>query len=220
MSIDRYVPLPEATLNILRSYWKLHRNPAWIFPRLGHSGKEGPTAQIPMNKGSVQSALRRILKQLKMKKAALLSAIPADVWSIDWNVNCQPAGSSRHSVRYLAPYVFKVAISNRRIIKLKNRNSNRWRIISLDVMEFLRRFLQHALPTGFMKVRYYGFLNPASSVPLNKIRTLIELAYGFEITCRKPALALDPPPICPHCGGKLIYLYSVLPFMMVPARPG
>jgi integrase/recombinase XerD len=65
---DRYVPLPEATLNILRSYWKLHRNPVWIFPRLGHSGKEGPTAQIPMDKGSVQGALRRVLKQLKLKK--------------------------------------------------------------------------------------------------------------------------------------------------------
>ena len=65
---DRYVPLPEQTLNILRTYWKLHRNPVWIFPRLGHSGKEGPTAQIPMNKGSVQGALGRVLKQLKLQK--------------------------------------------------------------------------------------------------------------------------------------------------------
>ena len=65
---DRYVPLPEATLNILRSYWKTHRNPVWIFPRLGRSGKEGSTAQSPMNKGSVQGALRRVLKQLKVTK--------------------------------------------------------------------------------------------------------------------------------------------------------
>ena len=65
---DRYVPLPQATLAILRSYWKLHRNPVWIFPRLGHSGKEGPAAQTPMNKGSVQGALGRVLKQLKIKK--------------------------------------------------------------------------------------------------------------------------------------------------------
>jgi len=65
---DRYVPLPEATLDILRCYWKLHRNPAWIFPRLGRSGKEGPTATIPMNKSSVQGALRRVLKQLNFKK--------------------------------------------------------------------------------------------------------------------------------------------------------
>jgi len=65
---DRYVPLPESTLHILRSYWKLHRNPTWLFPRLGHSGKEGPTATVSMNKGSVQGALRRVLKQLKLKK--------------------------------------------------------------------------------------------------------------------------------------------------------
>ena len=65
---DRYVPLPESTLNILRNYWKLHRNPVWVFPRLGHSGQEGPRATTPMNKGSVQGALRRVLKQLKLKK--------------------------------------------------------------------------------------------------------------------------------------------------------
>jgi site-specific recombinase XerD len=65
---DRYVPLPEATLDILRSYWKLHRNPVWIFPRLGRSGKEGPNATGPMNKSSVQGALRRVIEQLKFKK--------------------------------------------------------------------------------------------------------------------------------------------------------
>lgn len=65
---DRYVPLPEATLQCLRQYWTLHRNPAWIFPRLGRSGKEGPTANIPMSYTSVQGALRRVLKQLQLKK--------------------------------------------------------------------------------------------------------------------------------------------------------
>jgi len=65
---DRYVPLPEATLKTLRSYWKHHRNPHWIFPRLGRGGKEGPTAKEPMNNSSVQGALRRVLKQLKFKK--------------------------------------------------------------------------------------------------------------------------------------------------------
>ena len=49
-------------------------------------------------------------------------------------------------------------------------------------MEFMRRFFQHVLPTGFMKVRYYGFLSPTCRVPLEHIRTLIELSYGFETT--------------------------------------
>jgi integrase/recombinase XerD len=65
---DRYVPLPEATLAILRKYWTTHRNPKWIFPRLGRGCNEGPTAQAPMNDSSVQGALRRVLKQLKFTK--------------------------------------------------------------------------------------------------------------------------------------------------------
>jgi site-specific recombinase XerD len=65
---DRYVPLPKSTLQILRDYWKLHRNPLWIFPSLGRSGQEGPKAKIPMAKASVQGALRRVLKQLNIKK--------------------------------------------------------------------------------------------------------------------------------------------------------
>jgi integrase len=65
---DRYVPLPESTLLLLRSYWKTHRNPSLIFPALGRNGKEGPTTEKPMAKNSVQGALRRALKQLKITK--------------------------------------------------------------------------------------------------------------------------------------------------------
>jgi site-specific recombinase XerD len=65
---DRYVPLPESTLYLLRDYWKRHRNPLWIFPRLGRSGQEAPKAKRPMAKASVQGALRRVLKQLNIKK--------------------------------------------------------------------------------------------------------------------------------------------------------
>jgi integrase/recombinase XerD len=65
---DRYVPLPESTLYLLRDYWKRHRNPLWIFPRLGRSSREGPTATRPMAKASVQGALRRVLRQLNITK--------------------------------------------------------------------------------------------------------------------------------------------------------
>jgi len=65
---DRYVPLPESTLHILRRYWAFHHNPVWIFPGLGRSGKDGPSAKEPMSHSSVQGALRRVLKQLKFKK--------------------------------------------------------------------------------------------------------------------------------------------------------
>jgi len=65
---DRYVPLPYKTLCILRDYWTTHRNPKLIFPKLGRSENEGPTATEPMKKSSVQGALRRTLATLQLKK--------------------------------------------------------------------------------------------------------------------------------------------------------
>ena len=164
-----------------------------------------------------------------MKKSGLYHKIPSDVWNQDWIVNCQAIGSGEQSIKYLAFYVFKVAISNSRIVKVENRkvffryrknNSNRWRTMALDVMEFIRRFLQHVLPTGFMKVRYYGFLHPGSSVPLEKIATLIELAFGFEISTPKTVIEHPDPITCNSCGGNLVLRASLLPCKVVSADSG
>ena len=164
-----------------------------------------------------------------MKESGLYPQIPADVWTQNWVVNCQATGASEHSIRYLAAYVFKVAISNSRIVKVENRRvffkfrknkSNRWRTMDLDVMEFMRRFLQHVLPTGFMKIRYYGFLHPASSVKLDKIAALIELAFGFEIVTPKTVLKPPEPMTCNSCGATLVLWATLLPFKIVLADPG
>jgi len=164
-----------------------------------------------------------------MKKSGLYPQIDSDVWNQDWIVNCQAVGAGQHSLKYLAPYVFKVAISNNRIVKIQDRivffkyrkpKSKRWRTMSLEVMEFMRRFLQHVLPTGFMKVRYYGFLHPACSVPLEKIQALIELAFGFEITAPKTVLKSPEPMICKSCSAILVLRSTVLPFRYAIARPG
>lgn len=56
---DRYVPLPESTLLLLREYWTTHKNPLLLFPALGRSGKDGHTAKRPMSKSSVQAAFRK-----------------------------------------------------------------------------------------------------------------------------------------------------------------
>jgi hypothetical protein len=154
-----------------------------------------------------------------------LDQIPPEVWQVDWNVNSQAVGSPEASLHYLAPYVFKVAISNSRIIKVENNTvffryskprSRRLRTMALDALEFIRRFLQHVLPTGFMKIRYYGFMNPNCSVPFEKVSTLIQMAYAFALKMpdypEKPLLSLT----CPTCGGTLQYLASFPRFLRPP----
>jgi hypothetical protein len=158
----------------------------------------------------------------EMEKAGLLDQIDHEVWRTDWVVNSQAVGSSESSLKYLAPYVFRVAISNNRIISIKDRTvtfryrksgSRRWRTLALAVMEFIRRFLQHVLPTGFMKVRYYGFMNAACHVPLGQISSLIQLAYGFDVPIPEPEVEPAAPMICPKCGGTLKLLFVSLPYM-------
>ena len=65
---DRYVPLPESTLRMLRVYWARHRNPVWLFPALGRDLKAASTATRPMPRSTVQGALRRVVAQLGFRK--------------------------------------------------------------------------------------------------------------------------------------------------------
>lgn len=156
----------------------------------------------------------------RMKQARLFDQIPAEVWHTDWNVNCQAVSSSEASLKYLAPYVFKVAISNSRIVKVQDRtvliryrkpHSERPRILALEVMEFIRRFLQHVLPTGFMKIRYYGLMNPNCAVSLDRIRALIEISYGFTVDLPKSDVEPRRPVTCKSCGGLLKLRALLLP---------
>jgi len=159
----------------------------------------------------------------EMMKAGLMEQIPAEVRDMRWNVNIQAVRTSENTVAYLAPYIFRVAISNSRIVKVedhkvsfkyKKSKSHRWRTMTLDAMEFIRRFLQHVLPTGFMKVRYYGFLHPCCSVSLKEVSARIELAFDFELKVSRPEKKPLPELVCPKCGGKLVYQYSILPFQI------
>ncbi|MDZ7832807.1 MAG: transposase [Desulfobacterales bacterium] len=77
----------------------------------------------------------------------------------------------------------------------------------LPVMEFMRRFLQHVLPTGFMKVRYYGFMGAKPRIGRDHVRSLIELAFGFEVPDRPQKEAIQPALRCPECGSMLVLRY-------------
>ena len=131
----------------------------------------------------------------------------------------RPAGDGRESLRYLAPYVFRVAIGDHRIVSCddgqvtftyRRVGSNRPRKMTLDAMEFLRRFLQHVLPAGFQKVRHYGFLSPAAAVALELVRWLIALwaglTYVLQVGPAEEPAAPAASPRCPACGGRLVRL--------------
>lgn len=64
----RAVPLPESTLEVLRSHWKTHGNSNLIFPAPGRTGKDAATAQYPVSETTVQGALRRTVKRLRINK--------------------------------------------------------------------------------------------------------------------------------------------------------
>lgn len=85
-------------------------------------------------------------------------------------------------------------------------DSNRVRTMALPILAFMHRFLQHVLPTGFMKVRYYGFLSPSFSTPLEEVAARIELAQGFAARAPDAQIQTPAPLCCRHCGGVLRYL--------------
>jgi hypothetical protein len=163
----------------------------------------------------------RALFKEDMGQAGLLEQIDPLVWTTHWNVHRQANPDGHTSFTYLAPYVFKVAISNSRIVCLKDRTvtftyrkpgSARPRTTNLDAIEFLRRFLQHVLPDGFMKVRHFGFMNASSAINTHTIRQMISLKIGA--TCQPAPPQIDPPSTfyCPDCGGQLLVVTRVFPF--------
>ena len=132
----------------------------------------------------------------------------------NWIVYCKPPFGGPHSVlQYLARYTHRVAISNHRLVGLNNSQvtfhwkdyaqGNKRKLMTLDVDEFLRRFLLHTLPRRFVRIRFFGFLarrNRANLLPLS--RTLLQAAAPPP-----PSSTNTPGGLlqrrCPRCGGPL-----------------
>jgi hypothetical protein len=157
----------------------------------------------------------------RMRREGLLAKIDPQVWRIDWNVDCEPAGDGEHALGYLARYVFRVAISDPRVVgfsvpdhtvtfRYRPSEGGPEQSTALDAFEFLRRYLQHVLPSGFMKVRHFGFLNPNCAVPLEQIRSLIHRATGASLPPAPPPTDDRPACYCPDCGAALVYVRTVL----------
>lgn len=136
----------------------------------------------------------------------------------DWVVFAKrPFGGPRQVLKYLARYTHRVAIANRRLVALRqSRVTFRWkdyahggrqRLMTLAATEFIRRFLLHVLPRGFMKIRHYGFMaNRARQAKRELCRRLLNMPAAPTLTPddshpSEPAETRDAEPLrpCPHC---------------------
>jgi len=148
-----------------------------------------------------------------LKKTDLFDSVPSRIWKKDWVVHCKPVGNGNSALKYLAPYIYRVAITNNRVEKLesdqvsfrfKNSDTDQWQTTTLPAPEFIHRFLQHVLPKNFVKIRYYGFLSA------NK-RNLLAVAKYLLDDNRSPEVipAASKQYICPECGAKLRRVISL-----------
>jgi hypothetical protein len=168
-----------------------------------------------------------------LRKTDCFADVPADVWEKDWVVHCQPVGHGLGALKYLAPYIFRVAISNNRILKLANgkvtfryraTDTGKLRTFTLPAEEFIRRFLQHILPKGFVKVRYYGFLAPGCRKRLATLRQ--QLGYlspdlssardSDDKVISSDAATSNYVPLCPSCGRPMRRRSTIRPRDILP----
>jgi hypothetical protein len=159
-----------------------------------------------------------------LKPTDLFAKVPSAVWRQNWVVDCRPVGDGVSALKYLAPYIFRIAISNQRIRKVENDHvtfrykdgdSGHWRTATVAAEEFIRPFLQHVLPKGFVKVRYYGLLAPSNRARLRQAQALLGVtstSTAAEQTdshkTADPSLATLP---CPKCGQPMLPIQRLWP---------
>jgi hypothetical protein len=172
---------------------------------------------------------------LKEKRA--LKDLFKDLYGQEWVVYCKPPfGSAEMVMDYLGRYTHRVAISNDRLVRLegdqvtfryRDRNDNDTiKLMTLDASEFIRRFLLHILPDGFMKIRHYGILsNRNRRTKLASCKEL--LGVDCEDDKREKQSWQDlltritghDPRICPYCGKGKMVLKEVLDPSALPLPP-
>ena len=183
--------------------------------------------------------VKALAKLVRGKFSALLRrkcpdlGIPDAVWHTPWIVHVTAWGSGEQAVLdYLARYVFRIALTNARVVGLDNetvsiqykeRKTGRARTCRLSGEEFMRRFLQHVLPRGFHKVRYFGLWHPAQRHNAARVRQMLQLQASTQVDLLQdhivpplvPPGAEPMPPIeplvCPHCQGRLIFIRTLSP---------
>lgn len=130
------------------------------------------------------SQIFRAKMHAALARTGLPHPIAATVWKRPWTVHIQPIGRGEHATFYLSRYVYRVALTNQRLERFAHScvtfaythaRTHPTRRLTLPVDVFIARFLQHILPRGFTKVRYYGLLSPSRRADLERARHLLDL---------------------------------------------
>jgi hypothetical protein len=145
-----------------------------------------------------------------------------------WNVHCEPAfGKPEHIVKYLGQYTHRVAISNHRILDVNDkdvvflhkdyRDNARHKPITLSGVEFLRRFCQHILPKGFVKIRYYGIY---SSKIISKRKDPKKIVIVLKETSQERIKRLTGFDVykCPFCQKGCMKVVEEIPRIRSPGN--
>jgi hypothetical protein len=140
------------------------------------------------------------------------------LFETDWVVYAKPAfGGAPAVLRYLGRYTHRVAISNHRLIAFDGdrvtfrwkdyAHGNQWRTMTLGAMEFLRRFVQHVLPRGFVRIRHFGYLaNACRTARLAAARALLAQPAPASTPARSDDARrpLSAHWRCPRCGAAMV----------------
>jgi hypothetical protein len=143
--------------------------------------------------------------------------------SKNWEVYIQkPLYDKEKLIEYLARYIFRIAISNHRIVAVgkdtvtfkyfDNRDDGKEKLMTLPVFEFIRRFLSHVLPDGFVRVRHFGLHHSSCRTKLQHARRILGLPFELPITLKlkfldwfkQITMSDDDPRICKFCGKGLM----------------
>ena len=164
-------------------------------------------------------ALQATLASLRNPKA--FAAWLRPLFRSPWVVYAKrPFGGAQHALRYLGQYTHRVAISNHRLVALADgmvtfrwrdsAHKNKKRLMTLPVNEFLRRFLLHVLPHGFVRIRHFGLMahrRRSTSLPLC-LQLLAQSARVPAETRSEDKTVTSPQPLwtCPQCGGPMVLI--------------
>lgn len=152
-----------------------------------------------------------------------VQAMLTEALSKDWEVYIQPPLYEKEKlIEYLGRYIFRIAISNHRIVAVgkdtvtfkyfDNRDDGKEKLMTLSTIEFIRRFLSHVLPNGFVRVRHFGLHNASCRSKLQQARRVLGLSFELPNTLKLKFLdwfksisgSDEDPRICKFCGKGLM----------------